>query len=78
MQGMRPPSKRLVIPLILCAANALSSCGVETVATAGTSAVAKQKEIEAARKTVQEAEKQIGAASGQVDESAKKAGEVDK
>ena len=57
---------------------ALGGCGVETVSTAATAAVLKQKELEAGRKTMEQAEKKIGESMDQLQQGAVKAGEADK
>ena len=57
---------------------ALGGCGVETASTAATAAVLKQKELEAGRKTMEQAEKKIGESMDQLQQGAVKAGEADK
>ena len=52
--------------------------GVETVSTAATAAVAKQKEIEAGKKTMENAQQQVQQSMEQVQKAAEKAGETDK
>ena len=62
------------------AAFALSTagCGVETVSTAATAAALKQKELEAGKKTLSEAERKIGESVQLQQQGAQKAGESDK
>ena len=45
--------------LIVLASIALSGCGVETATVAATAAVAKQKEIEQGKKTMEQMKQQI-------------------
>lgn len=62
-------SMRLLVACSLCVAG----CGVESASTAATAAALKQKEIEAGKKTLSEAEKQIGQAVQQIQQGAEKA-----
>ena len=55
-----------------------AGCGVETVSTAATAAVAKQKEIEAGKKTMENAQQQVQQSMEQVQKAAVRAGEADK
>jgi hypothetical protein len=64
--------------LVLVVACSVSGCGVETVGTAATAATLKQKEIEAGRKTKEQAEQKVNQAMEQVQQRAEKAGEADK
>ena len=66
------------IVLALAAALLAAGCGVETVGTAATAAVAKQKEIEAGKKTMEQAQMKVQQSMEQVQRSAEKAGEADK
>jgi len=67
---------RIVITVVT--ALLAAGCGVETASTAATAAIAKQKEIEAGKKTMGEAQQKIGQSMEQVQKSAEKAGEADK
>jgi hypothetical protein len=64
--------------IVLAFACMAAGCGVETVGAAATAAALKQKELEAGRKTMQQAEKKIGESMQQVQQNAEKAGEADK
>lgn len=55
-----------------------AGCGVETASTAATAAIAKQKEIEAGKKTMEQAQQKIQQSMEQVQKGAEKAGEADK
>ncbi len=66
------------IAVIACIGWLLAGCGVESVSTAATAAALKQKELEAGRKTMQEAEKKIGESMQQVQQSNEKAADADK
>ena len=55
------------IILSLAAATALSACGVETAGTAATSAAIKKQELEQGKKTMQQAQEKIDAATKQVE-----------
>ncbi len=56
----------------------MGGCGVETVSTAATAAALKQKELEAGKKTLSEAERKIGETVQLQQQGAQKAGEADK
>ena len=58
--------------LAICAALALTGCGVETATTAATGAKIKQQEIEEAKKTMTNVESKVGAAVNQMQERAAK------
>jgi NifU-like protein involved in Fe-S cluster formation len=66
--------------IIIAVATALlvTGCGVETASTAATAAIAKQKEIEAGKKTMEQAQQKIQQSMEQVQKGAEKAGEADK
>ncbi len=64
--------------LVIAATVAASGCGVESASTAATAAALKQKELEAGKKTMAEAEKKIGQAMEQVQQNAQKAAGADK
>ncbi len=64
--------------LVLLAALLAAGCGVETATTAATAVALKQKELEAARKTIGEAEKKIGESIEQLQQGAQKAADADK
>jgi hypothetical protein len=66
----------LLLPTLL--AMAAASCGVETASTAATAAALKQKELEAGRKTMNDAQQSIGQSMQKVEESAQKAADADK
>jgi hypothetical protein len=51
---------------------ALAGCGVETATTAATVAVAKKKEIEQGKKTMEQVEQKIGKAMEQSQQSAER------
>ena len=68
-------SRFLVVAIVAVLA---AGCGVEAVSTAATVAAAKQKELEAAKKTMDKAQQQIGQSMEQIQKSAEKAGEADK
>ena len=57
---------------------ALSGCGVETATVAASAAVAKQKEIEQGKKTMDAAQQKIGQAMEQSQSAAKAADAADK
>ena len=59
-------------------AGALSACGVESASTAATAAAVKQKELEAGRKTMNEAERKIGESMQQLQQNVQKSGEAEK
>ena len=59
--------------LAMLAAFALAGCGVETAATAATAASIKQQELEQARKTVEQAQQKIDAATRQMQQRAEAA-----
>jgi hypothetical protein len=68
-------------PEVLCMlalAAAMSGCGVESASTAATAAAIKQKELEAGKKIMQEAEKQIGKSMQQLQQNVQKSGEAEK
>ena len=68
-------SRFLVVAIVAVLA---AGCGVEAVSTAATVAAAKQKELEAGKKTMDKAQQQIGQSMEQIQKSAEKAGEADK
>ena len=68
-------SRFLVVAIVAVLA---AGCGVEAVSTAATVAAAKQKEHEAAKKTMDKAQQQIGQSMEQIQKSAEKASEADK
>ena len=70
--------RKLEVLCVLALAAAASGCGVESVSTAATSAAAKQKELDAGKKTLQEAEQQIGQSMQQLHDSARKSAEAGK
>jgi NifU-like protein involved in Fe-S cluster formation len=70
--------RKIEVLHVLALALAVSGCGVESASTAATAAAIKQKELEAGKKTMQEAEKQIGQSMQQLQENAQKSGEAGK
>ena len=66
----------MAVLLVACAF--LDGCGVESLSTAATAAALKQKELEAGKKTMAEAERKIGESMQQVQQGAQKAGDADK
>jgi NifU-like protein involved in Fe-S cluster formation len=64
--------------IVVALALALAGCGVETASTAATAAALKQKELEAGRKTLHDAEQKVGQSMEQLQQGAVKAGEADK
>ena len=64
--------------LVVAAAFGVAGCGVESVSTAATAAALKQKELEAGKKTMSEAEQKIGQSMELQQQGAQKAGEADK
>ena len=75
---MKRMMNRSIAVLVVAGASAVAGCGLETVGTAATAAALKQKELEAGRKTMSEAEKQIGQSMEQVQRNAEKTGEAEK
>ena len=64
--------------LLVACAFLLGGCGVESLSTAATAAALKQKELEAGKKPMAEAERKIAESMQQVQQGAQKAGEADK
>jgi hypothetical protein len=58
----------------LAAAGFLAACGVETASTAATGAAIKKQEIEQGKRTQQDAQRKIDAATKAMQESAQKHG----
>jgi hypothetical protein len=59
-----------LIAVIACIV--LAGCGVETATTAATGAAIKQKEVEAGKKTMEQAQQKIGQAMEQTQQRAEK------
>ncbi len=64
--------------IMLAGASLAAGCGVETVATAATAAALKQKEIEAGKKTMSDAQQKIGKSMEQVQQNTERAADADK
>jgi NifU-like protein involved in Fe-S cluster formation len=69
---------RSIVSALLAIALSTAGCGVETASTAATAAALKQKELEAGKKTMSEAERKIGESMQLQQQGAQKAGEADK
>lgn len=70
--------KKTIGIILLAGASLAAGCGVETMSAAATAAALKQKEIEAGRKTMSEAQQKIGQAMEQVQQNTEKAADADK
>ncbi len=75
---MKRMMNRSIAVLVVAGASAVSGCGVESASTAATAAALKQKELEAGRKTMSEAERKIGQSMEQVQRNAEKTDEAGK
>jgi predicted peroxiredoxin len=63
---------------VIAMAAALAGCGVETATTAATIAVAKKKEMEQGKKTMEQMQKDIGKAMEQTQQNAERAADAEK
>jgi hypothetical protein len=64
--------------LVIFMAAALAGCGVETATTAATVAVAKKKEMEQGKKTMEQMQKDLGKAMEQTQQNAQRAEDAEK
>ena len=64
--------------VVVAFAAAMPGCGVESASTAATAVALKQKELEAGRKTLSEAEKKIGQSMEQMQQNVQKSAEGEK
>lgn len=69
---------RSIVAALSAIALSTTGCGVESASTAATAAALKQKELEAGKKTLSEAERKIGEAVQLQQQGAQKSGEADK
>jgi hypothetical protein len=60
--------------LALAAVAALAGCGVETATTAATSAAIKQQEVDAGKKTMEQAQQKVEQAAQQIQQRAEQTG----
>lgn len=65
------------LPLALAMVTALAACGVETATTAATGAAIKKQEVDAGKKTLEQAQQKIDKAMEQTQSQARKAGDAD-
>jgi hypothetical protein len=64
--------------LVIAMSAALAGCGVETATTAATVAVAKKKEMEQGKKTMEQMQKDLGKAMEQTQQNAQRAEDAGK
>ena len=70
--------KRTIGVLMLVGASLAAGCGVETMSAAATAAALKQKEIEAGKKTMSDAQQKIGESMEKVQQNTEKSADADK
>lgn len=63
---------------LIAAAGLVAGCGVETASTAATAAALKQKELEAGRKTMSEAQQKLDQSMQKLQDNAQKTDEAAK